>query len=90
MTKSIEGTFVFDGGEPQSLSTEVTGTISQSLVAFRVQVMEHLTTYMRDQGAGGKTTVEANEDAFADNEDVEEDNVDVFLKGKKGSKRQKV
>ena len=81
---------MFDGGEPQSLSTEVTGTISQSLVAFREQVMEHLTTYMRDQGGGGKTTVEANEDAFADNEDVEEDNVDVFLKGKKGSKRQKV
>jgi hypothetical protein len=37
---------------------------------------------------GGKTTVDANEDAFADNEEVEEDDVDKFLNGGK-NKRQK-
>jgi hypothetical protein len=37
-----------------------------------------------------KTAVDANEDAFADNDEVEEDNVEAYLKGKKGGKRQKV
>ena len=48
--------------------------------------MEHLTSCISAQNKDG--TAEVNDDAFADNSDVEEDNVDVFLKGKK-NKRQK-
>ena len=52
--------------------------------------MDHLTNYMKEKPTvgGGKTTVDANEDAFADNEEVEEDDVDKFLKAGK-NKRQK-
>ena len=51
--------------------------------------MEHLTSYL-SANAAEKTAVDANEDAFADNDEVEEDNVEAYLKGKKGGKRQKV
>ena len=70
------------------VSTEVTGTVSEALVGFRLQCMEHLSAYMgAKSGAGAKA--EANVDAFADDEEVEveEDNVDKFLKGK--NKKQK-
>jgi hypothetical protein len=91
MAKSVIGTFAFEGEDPATVSSEVSGTLSEALTGFREQVMDHLTNYMKDNptGGGGKTTVDENEDAFADNEEVEEDNVDRFLlKGGK-NKRQK-
>ena len=48
--------------------------------------MEHLTSYISAQSKG--EAAEVNDDAFADNSEVEEDNVDAFLKGK-SNKRQK-
>ena len=50
--------------------------------------MEHLSAYMSSKTAPGGN---ANVDAFADDEEVEveEDNVDKFLQGKK-HKRQKM
>ena len=48
--------------------------------------MEHLTSYISAQSKG--EAAEVNDDTFADNSDVEEDNVDAFLKGK-NNKRQK-
>jgi hypothetical protein len=89
MTKTVQGTFAFSGEEPQTVSTEVTGTLSEALLGFRQSVMEHLTSYL-SANAAEKTAVDANEDAFADNDEVEEDNVEAYLKGKKGGKRQKV
>ena len=62
--------------------------MSESLVGFRQQCMEHLSEYMQLKG----DAVNATEvHAFDDNEDVEveEDNVDMILKGKAGSKKQK-
>ena len=90
MAKSVVGTFAFEGEETATITTEVSGTLSEALTGFRGQVMDHLTNYMKDKPTvgGGKTTVDANEDAFADNEEVEEDDVDKFLKGGK-NKRQK-
>lgn len=90
MAKSVVGTFAFEGEETATITTEVSGTLSEALTGFRGQVMDHLTNYMKEKPTvgGGKTTVDANEDAFADNEEVEEDDVDKFLKGGK-SKRQK-
>jgi hypothetical protein len=64
------------------VSTEVTGTLSEALVGFRQQVMEHLTTHM----SGAVEEV----DAFGDDEEVEvceEDSVDEFIKGKKKQKK---
>jgi hypothetical protein len=90
MAKSVVGTFAFEGEEPATITSEVSGTLSEALTGFRGQVMDHLTNYMKEKPTvgGGKTTVDANEDAFADNEEVEEDDVDKFLKGGK-NKRQK-
>ena len=86
MAKSVVGTFAFEGEEPATITSEVSGTLSEALTGFRGQVMDHLTNYMKEKPTvgGGKTT----EDAFADNEEVEEDDVDKFLKGGK-NKRQK-
>lgn len=69
------------------MSTEVTGTVSEALVVFRQQCMEHLSTFMSAKSGAG--TGEANVDAFADDEEVvlEEDNVDKFLKGKNNKKQ---
>jgi hypothetical protein len=90
MAKSVIGTFAFEGEEPATVSSEVSGTLSEALTGFREQVMDHLTNYMKDKPvvSGGKTTVEANEDAFADNSDVEEHDVDRLLNRGK-NKRQK-
>ena len=68
------------------MSTEVKGKLSDALLDFRAACMEHLTSCISAQNKDG--TAEVNDDAFADNSDVEEDNVDAFLKGKK-NKRQK-
>lgn len=70
---------------PQVLA-EVTGTVSEALVGFRQQCMDNLSSYM--SGKSGKVAVDASEDAFADDEEVEEDGVAAYLKGKK-SKKQK-
>ena len=35
MTKTVQGTFAFSGEEPQTVSTEVTGTLSEALLGFR-------------------------------------------------------
>ena len=43
--------------------------------------MDHLTNYRKNQPWAEARLVDANEDAFADNEEVEEDDVDKFLKG---------
>ena len=68
------------------VSTEVEGKLSDALLDFRAASMEHLTAYISAQSKG--EAAEVNDDAFADNSDVEEDNVDAFLKGK-NNKRQK-
>ena len=90
MAKSVVGTFAFEGEDHATVSSEVSGALSEALTGFREQVMDHLTTYMKDKPVvgGGKTTVDANEDAFADNSDVEEDDVDRLL-NKTKIKRQK-
>ena len=78
------------GSYPASqVSTEVTGTVSEALVEFRQQCMEHLSTYMSSKNGAVAPGVNANVDAFADDEEVEveEDNVDKFLKGR--NKKQK-
>ena len=64
----------------------MTGTVSEALVGFRQQCMEHLSAYMSSKTAPGGN---ANVDAFADDEEVEveEDNVDKFLQGKKHKKQ---
>mmetsp|Transcript_9925 Transcript_9925/g.24471 ORF Transcript_9925/g.24471 Transcript_9925/m.24471 type:complete len:94 (+) Transcript_9925:163-444(+) len=91
--KVIVGTFgLADGDEPKRVSAEVTGTVSDALVGFRQQCMDVLSSHVAAKSGGGASAaVEANEDAFADNEEVEEDNVDAFLKQKGGpaSKKQK-
>ena len=86
MAKSIVATFTFEGEEPKTVSTEVEGKLSDALLDFRAACMEHLTSYISAQSKG--EAAEVNDDAFADNSDVEEDNVDAFLKGK-NNKRQK-
>ena len=68
------------------VSTEVEGKLSDALLDFRAACMEHLTSYISAQSKG--EAAEVNDDAFADNSDVEEHNVDAFLKGK-SNKRQK-
>ena len=89
MAKSVVGTFAFEGEERDDYVRGERDSLGGAH-GFRGQVMDHLTNYMKEKPTvgGGKTTVDANEDAFADNEEVEEDDVDKFLKGGK-NKRQK-
>jgi len=72
--QSVVGTFALDG-ECETVSTEVTGTVSEALNGFRQQCMEHLSIYLSVKS--GAVVVEPIEEVF--NETVTEDGVATYV-----------